>query len=151
MELKIRVVCTHLPGREFQESGSSTLLRRDIHLGVQRGETVEQLVAADCSKAEFDLTFPVQRAGTGKPNFTGPYAKGTRDARFFYLVWMADSGNGHLGMFRRAKVHLSDLPWERVEAAAIEDRPLKVSLEMTDAKGGPKCASVKANEVRWSL
>ncbi|MBC7892937.1 MAG: hypothetical protein H7Y12_12040 [Sphingobacteriaceae bacterium] len=56
---------------------------------------------------------------------------------------------GELTVFRRAKIHLSHLPWERVERAIQLGNPLRVEVSMTDQRGGPLCGSVRNENLRW--
>jgi hypothetical protein len=51
-------------------------------------------------------------------------------------------------MFQRAKVHLSHLPWSRVEEAVRSGKTLCVELSMTDSRGGPLCGSVRYEDAR---
>ena len=146
LELTINVICTDLPGSEFQ---AESCIYRDIHLGIQRGEEVIEAVPANCKRAEFTPTFRVAPMPGGQTNFLGPFAKGTPNERFFYLSWGTKNEDGSLTMFRRAKIHLSHLPWQQVEEAIRSGKPLTVTLSMTDQRGGPRCASLKGDGVRW--
>jgi hypothetical protein len=147
VELKVRVLCRDMPGISFEKRVS----REQIRLGLQRGENIEGALAADRDLVVFELVFTVRRQPDGRPNFLGPYAKGPVAERFFYLVWAEQAADGSLVMFQRAKVPLSQLRWQDVEAAAREERPIEVELTVKDAKGGPKSGSFRTNELRWSV
>jgi hypothetical protein len=149
MELTIEVVCENLPGREYREARGEPAVRRDVHLGVQEGEAVVGAVPADAERAVFTPVFRVAPLPDGKTNFLGPFAKGSPRERFFYLSWVARDDGGRLAMFRRLKVHLSHLPWSRVEAAARSGESLAVRLSMTDGKGGPLCGSIREGAAVW--
>ena len=95
----------------------------------------------------FDLRVE-RNAKTGKPNFLGPYAHGKPDERFLYLCWGVRNER-HFHMFRRAKVQLSHLDWATVEKAARTKRAIEAVVRLTDAKGGPLCASVKPTHIDW--
>jgi hypothetical protein len=56
---------------------------------------------------------------------------------------------GHFEMFRRAKIHLNHLTWEQVGAALLNDRPLKVVIDMTGKKRDPICASIRKDRANW--
>lgn len=151
MEVKIRVTCVDLPGDEFVDArAGSTTTYSGVHLGIQRGDEVVDAVPAGSKRATFAPVFRVAPLPDGGTNFLGPFAKGTPGERFFYLSWLATGPGGTPAMFRRAKIHLSHLPWPRVEEAARRGRPLSVELSMTDARGGPLCASVRWNQARWA-
>lgn len=119
-------------------------------LGVQRELGMEQIVAGATGEAKFDLEFRVQDA-EGVPNFLGPYAQGTKVERFFYLAWGTGGTAVSFGMFRRLKVHLSHLTVRDILAAAKANRPLEVTLNVTDKRGEPRCASVREGDpgVTW--
>ncbi len=141
MNLTIKVVCEDMPGASFKDE--------QIFLGIQRGEEVLGFVPGDEEGAVFEPEFRVAKQPDGRPNFLGPYAKGTAAERFFYLSWGAKGAGGALGMFRRAKIHLNHLTWEQVEAAAESGEPITVTLSMTDKRGEPRCASIRADVARW--
>src|SRR5262245_17622582 len=142
MELTIKVICVDLPGEKFvSRQGIETTTLEGIQLGIQRGEEVVDAVPASRNKAVFEPKFRVSQLSGGRTNFLGPFAKGTPKERFFYLSWVARDAEGRPAMFRRAKVHLSHLPWSRVEDAVRSGKALCVELSMTDERGGPLCGS----------
>jgi len=152
MELTIKVICVDLPGGKFMERhGGETAIREGIHLGIQRGEEVVDAAPGNSKKIVFEPTFRVSPLAGGRTNFLGPFAKGTPKERFFYLSWVVKGADGRLTMFRRAKVHLSHLPWRRVEEAVSSGKPLCVELSMTDSRGGPLCGSVRDEDARWQV
>ena len=147
MELKVRVVGEDLPASTFHDG---TRLHERIRVGLQRGEEMVGAVPIGDggASAVFEPTFRVALLPDGRANFLGPYAKGAQAERFFYLVWAGADERGHVSSFRRAKIHLSHLPWDRVEAAARSESPLTVTLSLTDKRGGPRCGSVR--DAVWS-
>jgi hypothetical protein len=149
MELTIEVACENLPGREFCEARGEPAVRRDVHLGIQQGEAVVGAVPGDAERVVFRPVFRVSPLPDGKTNFLGPFAKGTPGERFFYLSWVARVEDGGLAMFRRLKVHLSHLPWSRVEGAVRSGEPLAVRISMTDGRGGPLCGSIREGSGIW--
>jgi len=55
-----------------------------VHLGIQRGQEVIDVIPADRKQAAFDASFRVGRQRDGSPNFLGPYAQGPVGDRFVY-------------------------------------------------------------------
>lgn len=138
----IRLHCTHFPGRDFDG-------KTDIKVGPQKGDEVVDDVFGDAKHADFLFDLRVERnAKSGKPNFLGPYAHGKPGERFLYLSWGVRTGP-LFQMFRRAKIPLSHLDWATVETAVRTKRPIEARLRLTDTKGGPLCASVKAEHIEW--
>lgn len=152
MNVTLQVICRDLPGATWVDAeGGEPPARERIHLGIQKGESIVEAVPASKERVVFEPVFRVSPLPGGGTNFLGPFAKGTPAERFFYLSWAVDAGGGELKMFRRAKVHLSHLPWLTVEKAATSGTPLRVELSMTDERGGPLCGSVRGRQVRWDL
>jgi hypothetical protein len=152
MELTIRVLCTDLPGKDFGDATHGEG-RQSVHVGIQCREDVIDIVPGDAKSAEFAPVFkvaPLSGDVGGLTNFTGPFAKGTKNQRFFYLSW-GELKSIHFQMFRRAKIHLSHLTWEQVEKAAKANKPITVHLSLTDRCGWPLCASVKPPYVKWDV
>jgi hypothetical protein len=152
MELKIKVICEDLPGTEFLDTtGGRECIYKPVHLGIQRGIEVIEAVPANRKRVVFEPQFRVSPLPDGKTNFLGPFAKGTPAERFFYLSWGVKNPFGTLTMFRRAKIHLSHLQWPEVKAAIDSGRQLSVTISMTDKRGGPRCASIRGEGLRWQL
>jgi len=142
--ITIQLKCINLPGLEFDG-------RTAVRLGIQKGKDVIEDVPGNARNVTFKCDFRVEKnADTGKPNFLGPYAQGTPQERFIYLCWGERKGEMWNG-FRRAKVHLKDIGWKTVEQALSSGKPIKAVINMTDKKGGPLCASVKAENIEWQL
>ena len=140
--ITIRLHCIDFPGRDFDG-------KADIKVGPQKGDEVVDDVFGDANKADFLFDLRVERnPKSGKPRFLGPYAHGTPVERFLYLCWGVRHGP-LFEMFRRAKIHVSHLDWATVETAARTKRPIEATLRLTDKKGGPLCATVKAEHIEW--
>lgn len=150
MELTIKVICKNLPGTQFDDEAAG-LHYRNVHLGIQHGEDVIETVSGDSKQVSFAPVFRVAPMDGGKTNFLGPFAKGTKDQRFFYLSWGELGPGGFFKMFRRAKIHLSHLKWAQVEKAAQANKPITAHLSLTDRCGWPLCASVKAPYIQWEV
>jgi hypothetical protein len=52
-------------------------------------------------------------------------------------------------MIGRIKLHLNHIEWAAVEMAASRNRPIRVTLSLTNAKGNPVMASVRPDVARW--
>jgi len=148
MELTIKVICKDLPGKELRDAAGE-ICHANVYLGIQHGEQVIEMVPGDSKTAEFAPVFRVAPLDDGQTNFLGPFAKGTKTERFFYLSWGDLGEDGIFRMFRRAKIHLSQLPWKTVERAAGAGKPIVAHLSLTDKRGGPLCASVKPPYIKW--
>jgi hypothetical protein len=152
MELKIKVICEDLPGTKFvTKFGDEAVTYEPVHLGLQRGNEVVEAVPANRKRVVFEPSFRVAPLPDGKTNFLGPYAKGTPTERFFYLSWVVKGEAGKLTMFRRAKIHLSHLPWSQVEESIHSGKSFSVTLSLTDRCGEPRCASLRGDNVRWQV
>jgi hypothetical protein len=140
MTVRIHLVGRDLPGTRFAPAPASpTGERVNVHVGVQRGREVEQLVRGDAPVAEFDLEVPV-RGG----RFAGPYVHGRSGDRFLYLSWGAVDGDGFT-MFRRAKLRL-----EHLDAPSVDGHTLRGALALGGA-GGPLCGSVRPPQIEWTV
>jgi hypothetical protein len=104
MELTIKVLCKDLPGKDFGDAIDGEG-RHNVHVGIQCCEEVIDIVPGDAKSAEFAPVFKVAELPGGLTNFTGPFAKGTKDQRFFYLSW-GELKSIHLQMFRLAALRL---------------------------------------------
>lgn len=123
-----------------------------VHLGVQRQREPVDIVAPASGEAAFSLEFRLGPDG-GTPNFLGPYAQGDRTERFFYLTWGRGASAATFRMFRRLKVHLSHLTWRHIESSVRRNRPLQVTIDLTDSSGGPRCGSAWSDDpgISWDL
>jgi hypothetical protein len=142
-EARVELHGTRLPGVRFQERGA-------VRVGIQAGREIVDDIPADAEKAVFTATVRVTRLEDGAFDFGGPYVFGTRGDRFLYLCWGERIGGAWDG-FRRAKIKLGYVPPLVWEGALGEGQPVVGRLELTDAKGGPKCASLRPDEVDWSV
>ena len=148
--LRVKVVCTDLPGTRFRDPQDPARPVKDpVFLGIQRGKEVIEQVSGDTKTATFTPEFRVERKKDGTPNFLGPFAQGTADDRFFYLCWGVKRPTGGFDMFRRLKVRLGHLSATRVARACRSGAPITVRLRLTDAKGGPLCATPRPPNIEW--
>ena len=150
--LHVLVRCSELPGRRFVDPLDSVTPCKDpVYLGIQKDKVVIDLIPADRAEAEFRAEFRVGLKKDGSPNFLGPYSQGSANDRFFYLSWGVRSDPNHFRMFRRLKIRLGQLTWTQIQKAAKAQRPIEVSLRMTDAKGGPLCATPPKTHINWRV
>lgn len=132
----LRVHCRTLPGIRFEN-------RDKVRLGIQKGADVIEDVPGDADSVTFTVPLRVRsHPKNGQPNCLGPFAHGTPDDRFLYLCWGERNGE-EWEAFRRAKVPLKFLNWERLQRPLETGEPIEISLDMTDAKGGPVCGTVR--------
>lgn len=143
-ELAVRILGLNLPGLGFDG-------HRAVHLGVQRGSEVVDIVPGDSPIAVFDFTIRIVDVGDGELDFRGPYVHGRRGERFTYLSWGELGGDGAFAMFRRAKLHLSAIEPALLRQALRPGSRLEAELSLTDGRGGPLCASVRPPVITWRV
>ena len=137
--VKVFIDCSELPPANWCGYGT-------IWVGIQQGKEVVQRVQLPTDNVVFEAELRVGNdESETTPNFLGSYAHGTVQERFLYICWGQSNLGGWSG-FRRAKLPLSGLTW-----SAIESNVVKGKLICTDAKGGPICATVKADRFCWVL
>lgn len=142
--VRIRITGRDLPGLAWCG-------HEHIHLGVQRGRDVVDVVPGDADLAVFDLVVEVTTDQQGRPDFRGPWVHGRRPERFLYLSWGDVGPDGRFEMFRRAKLHLTDLPGSELGGAVAGHGRLEGTLALRDARGGPLCATVRPPRIGWVL
>ena len=76
---------------------------------------------------------------------------GRRGERFVYLTWGDVAADGSFHMFRRAKLMLGDVEPVLLRTAEESGAPLVADVELTDERGGPRCARVVAPAIVWSV
>ncbi len=148
MEFTIQIVGEDLAQVDFGER-SAGKGRSHLFIGIQKGQEVIETVPATAESATFTASFSVSPLPDGSTNFLGPYAHGTRTARFCYLSWLIEDEDGKRTMFSRIKLHLSPLLWAQVMEAARTKKPLIMRLSLRGKNGGPVCASVPDDAVQW--
>lgn len=136
--LRIRIVGEKLPGRTCAEHAN-------VHVGIQKGKEVVDLVPGDAASAVFDIMI-VRRDDDG--DFRSPYVHGKPGDRFLYLSWgNVDPADGTFTMFRRAKLMLNAIPAGLLRSGTTS---LEAYLSLTDDKGGPRCAALRPPAITWS-
>ena len=132
MTVQFRLIGTELPGTTCAPAPTASGAYTSIHVGVQRGRDVVDLVRGDAREAVFEFDVDVRKA-----RFAGPYVHGRDSERFIYLSWGELIG-GEFTMFRRAKLQLDSL-----DPTACDGHTVVGRLGLSDAKGHPLCASVR--------
>jgi Family of unknown function (DUF5990) len=141
IEITIEIVCTELPGAGHHA----------LHLGIQRDKEIIEAASADSNRIVFKPTLRARRNGDGSVNFLGPFAQGPKTERFIYLNWASTNGKELTAMVGRIKLHLNHINWAAVEKAAKRNKPIRVELALTNAKGNPVMASVRPDVAKWTL
>jgi hypothetical protein len=142
--LHLRIVGRNLPGLRWES-------HQRVHVGVQKGQAVVSLIPGSAEEVICDLTLDVEADGEGSFDFRGPFAQGKRGERFIYLSWGDVGPDGQFVMFRRAKLWLSAIDTRDLIEALERNAVIEARLDLTDAKGGPICASVRPPAVEWRL
>lgn len=133
----------HLPGRFWHIDGRPC---DNVHVGVQVGREPHDLVPGDTDTALWRTEIDVVRRDTGL-DFRGPAVQGKPGERFVYLMWGNVGTDGDFTMFRRAKLMLADLV---PLIGTASGQHVIADVDLTDEKGGPRCARLRAPALRLS-
>lgn len=139
--LQLQLACSAFPSLPFEG-------RAAVFLGIQYQQEVLEETPVTAEEKTFELQVKVSQGKDGSPNFTGPYVFGKTGDKFLYLVWLMKTAIGD-ERFRRAKIKLQALSWEQIRKAQAEKIPIRAKIILTDAKGGPICASLKPPYIQW--
>jgi hypothetical protein len=143
----IRIEGHDLPGRDGPHAAELRL--RNVHVGVQRGRDVVDLVPASAASAGWQFEV-AGREVDGLLDVGGRWVHGRPGARFLYLSWGSVDGDT-FAMFRRAKLMFGDIPTDLLRRAHEDGGLLVGSLGLTDAHGEPRCARVRPPDIVWTL
>jgi Family of unknown function (DUF5990) len=135
-EVTIEITCTNPPDARW--AGTGTLC-----LGIQKGEEVQELTPVDHKHLIFSPVLRVRRHTDGSANFLGPFAHGPRTERFIYLNWVVVNNGVFSAAPGRIKVHLSQIPWSRVQTAVRAGKPIKLTFAISKSDGKLVYASVR--------
>lgn len=143
-EILLQLDCRNLPGAARAEWQA-------VRLGIQQGRVVVDDVPGDVLQVTFTIPLRVtHHDGTGQLNFGGPFVHGPARERFVYLSW-GTRQDDTWEMIQRAKVHLRQLDWPSIQRALERCEPIRATLDLTDARGGPLSGSVKDQNIEWQL
>jgi hypothetical protein len=137
--MRVEVRGVELPGRQFERY-------EGVQVGMRVGKDILGLVPGDAADAHWETDVRVRDLDDGGYDFTGPTVTGRRGHRSIKLAWL--DGDGEL--FRAAKLRLDRVPADVVAAALRADGRLIATVRLTDAGGGPTCASVPASLITWT-
>ncbi|MGW8888033.1 DUF5990 family protein [Streptomyces sp. NPDC055749] len=148
--MQIHIEASALPGRSC---GPDTDFPgyENIHVGVQRKDRPGELLGlhpGDAPSATWTLDCVTAATEEGV-EVSGPYVQNRLGGRFVYLSWGTVDESGVFTMFRRAKLMFSDID-PAVLDEAVKTGHLTARLRLTDAKGQPLCARVRAPYVEWA-
>jgi Family of unknown function (DUF5990) len=144
--MQMVITGVNLPGRVFCRPDGTAM--ENVHVGVQLRRDPAQLVRADATQARWEFDIDVVRID-GLVDFRGPAVQGKRGERFIYLTWGDLNAHG-FEMFRRAKLMLNRIEPELIESAIGVGR-LAATVDLTDGRGGPRCARVDPPALTWSV
>jgi hypothetical protein len=147
--MHVHIVGHHLPGRAFPQPGG--VLLTNVHVGVQYRVHPIGLVAGDALAARWELDVDVVRTAGGEMDFRGPVVHGKRGERFIYLTWGEVGQDDSFAMFRRAKLMLNRIEPAVIDAANQSGATLVGTIDLTDGRGGPRCARVDPPALTWSV
>ena len=142
--MRVRIDGYRLPGRTFGEC-------RNVHVALQVRQGPEGLTVGDAPSAAWDLDVALVVDEQGALDFRGPAVHGKRGERFLYLTWGDVGDDGSFEMFRRAKLMLNRVDPALVRDAEQREMPLVATVELTDGRGGPRCARVDPPAIAWSV
>ncbi len=121
----------------------------NVHVGIQIRRDAAQLIRADVSEAAWEADVDVVRKD-GVLDFRGPAVQGRVGDRFIYLTWGNVDPDDGFEMFRRAKLMLDQVERSLMESA-MKAGYLDAVVELTDDRGGPRCARADPPAVVWSV
>jgi uncharacterized protein DUF5990 len=147
--VRVRIEAFAFPGRrcEPRDAGEGY---DNVHVGVQRGREVVELVAGDADAAEWSFEVTTRVGDDGAIDVGGPFVHGRRGDRFVYLSWGTVERAGSFEMFRRAKLHFADADADVLRSALKDGGTLVGRLGLTDRCGDPRCARVRPPDIVWT-
>jgi hypothetical protein len=146
----VEIEGTNLPGRRCNPNplGQEYI---DVHVGLGIHRDPFGLVPGDSPSARWRIEVRASCSADGAVDFHGPFVHGQRGDRFLYLNWGTVAADGSFQLFRRAKLSLSEVEPSLVEQALRENAALACTVNLTDAKGHPRCARVRPPDIVWRL
>jgi hypothetical protein len=144
--VQVTIVGLHGPGRTFEQPDGSVL--DNVHVGVQVRRDPWELVPGDVTHVEWTVDVDVVERD-GDVDFRGPVVQGRRGDRFLYLTWGDVDPDGRFEMFRRAKLMLGRVDTALL-ARARDGAGLVARVDLTDDRGGPRCARLDPPVIEWS-
>jgi len=146
--VRIAIHGKNLPGRNWRAGDEN---RENVHVGVQEHADPVGLVAGDAASAAWEIDVAVVVGANDQLDFKGPAVHGRRGERFLYLTWGELGRDETFHMFRRAKLMLNAVDPDLVFAADGRDGTLIAEIDLTDDRGGPRCARVDPPALTWRI
>jgi hypothetical protein len=109
---------------------------------------VTGIVAGDAEGARWELDIAVRRHASDL-DFGGPFVRGKLGDRHIGLAWGEVPEDGTFRLFRGAKLRLDSVDPALIDQASSADAQLVGRVGLTDAKGNPRCASVRPPDIGW--
>jgi hypothetical protein len=147
--LQVDIGGTDLPGRRFCPNPQGEWLE-DGHVFLGLRSEPKDLVPGDAPGATRRTELTVKSNGDAGFDFRGPPVQGKRGERFLAPYWGTIADGGTFQLFRGAKLRLADSEPALLHAASSPGKRLVGRLGLTDARGGPRCASVRPPDIIWS-
>ena len=123
--------------------------RDPVHVGIGDRDASTELFCGDSPAANWEVEVRTVATPDGGCDFRGPLVRGKRGDRHIHLNRGTVDRDGGFHLFRRAKVMLSDIPQELIDAAANTGGRLQCRVELTDRKGNPTCARFRPPDTEW--
>jgi hypothetical protein len=111
---------------------------------------VRDLVPGNAKSARWDFEIQLKEKD-GALDFGGPLVRGNKGDRHIALFWGGLPSADVFEMFRGAKLKLETIDPKLIRSAAKPGKCLKALVRLTDGKGNPVCATVKAPDLVWSV
>lgn len=140
----------NLPGRRCGPDPEGETYE-NVHVGIGIRRSPVDLVPGDAPSASWRIDVRAVRDTDGPVDFRGPFVHGERGDRFLYLNWGTVVADGTFRLFRRAKLSLCEVDPSLVERALRDDAVLTGTVNLTDAKGHPRCARVRPPDIAWRV
>jgi hypothetical protein len=146
----VEIEGTNLPGRRCAPNPQGEMYD-NVHVGIGMWRESVELFSGDARSALWRIDVATRRSADGSVDFHGPFVQGRRHDRFLYLNWGTVAPDGSFRLFRRAKLSLSEVETQLVERALRNGAGLACTVNLTDAKGHPRCARVRPPDITWRL
>ncbi|HVC35296.1 MAG TPA: DUF5990 family protein, partial [Chloroflexota bacterium] len=140
----------NLPGRRCGPNPQGEMYE-NVHVGVGLRQDPTGLIPGDAESARWRIEVRTSLATDGSVDFHGPFVEGKRGDRWLYLNWGTVATDGSFRLFRRAKLSLSKVEPSLVDRALRENGSLACTVNLTDAKGQPRCARVRPPDIAWRM
>lgn len=119
-------------------------------IGISRLKDVLDVVSTQASGASFRLTVDAIEKPAGW-DFRGPYVYGKLGERFLYVCWGRQTVHGWMSENGgRTKLQLGFISQDQLDAA-LAGRVLVADLTLSNDRGKPALATVRAPTLVWRL